>query len=72
MHCTVRGMHDNPVHEVLCDYHEGSLRVYRFIPSEAKIKAWTYRPREGELCQGTEIAPDMDEHHFSLPYEMTQ
>ncbi len=72
MHRTVRGEHDNPVHEVLCDYHEGSLRVYRFTPSEAKIEAWTYRPEHGELCQGTKIEPDMEEHHFSLPYEMAR
>ena len=72
MHRTVRGLNDNQVHEVLCDYHEGSLRVYRFIPSEAKIKAWTYRPQQGELCQGTKIVPDVDEHHFSLPYKMTR
>lgn len=70
MHRTVQGRHGNPVHEVLCDYHEGSLRVYRFIPSEDRIQAWTYRPQQGELCQGTPIVPDGKKHHFSLPYEM--
>ena len=61
MHRTVEGLAGNPVHEVLSDYHEGSLRVYRFLPAEGKIEAWTYRPHEGRLCPGTKIVPEAAE-----------
>jgi hypothetical protein len=70
MRRAVRGENGNTVHEVLSDYHEGSLRVYRFLPDADRIEAWTYRPHEGQLCPGTDIVPDPDEHHFKLPYEM--
>jgi len=70
MHRTVEGAGNRPVHEVLCDYHEGSLRVYRFLPDDDLIEAWTYRPHEGELTRETRIVTDPDEHQFTLPYEM--
>ena len=70
MHRTVEGAGKRAVHEVLSDYHEGSLRLYRFVPDDDLIEVWTYRPHEGELTGGTKIVPDPDEHQFKLAYQM--
>ena len=70
MRLTVNGAHGNMVHEVLSDYHDGSLRLYRFLPDEDLIEARTYRPHRDELCQGTKIVADSGEHQFRLSYRM--
>ena len=70
MRRAVEGSRGNTVYEVLSDYHEGSLRLCRFLPDEDLIEVWTYRPHQDELCGGTKIVSDPAEHHFTLPYEM--
>lgn len=70
MRRTVEGAGGNMVHEVLSDYHDGSLRLCRFLPDKDVIEFRTYRPHQDVLCDGTKIVPDPDEHQFRLPYSM--
>ncbi|QDT49100.1 Calcineurin-like phosphoesterase [Symmachiella dynata] len=72
MHRTVKGEHGNPVHECLSDYRGGFLRIYRFEPKQNQISVMTYSPLQQELCSGTKIAPDVDDHQFVLKYEMSK
>jgi len=57
----------NTVHEVLSDYREGYLRVYRFIPGENRIDVFTYSPALGKLCDSTQFVPERARHQFSIP-----
>jgi len=70
MRRTVEGTGGNMVHEVLSDYHDGSFRLCRFVPDEDVIEVRTYRPHQDELCAGTKIVSDPDEHQFTLPCRM--
>lgn len=71
LHRTVHGKHGNPVHECLSDYRGGFLRVYRFEPSQDRISVMTWSPYQQELCEGTTIVADIDQHQFVLPYRMS-
>ena len=68
IHRTVKGRHGNPVHECLSDYRGGYLRIYRFEPSEQRIRVMTYSPYQQKLCDGTDIVPDVSRHQFTLGY----
>ncbi len=64
------GVHGNRVQEVMSDYRQGFLRIYRFWPTEERIEAITYSPTLNTLCNGSDIAPDRAQHQFSFPYRM--
>lgn len=72
MHQSVKGVHGNVVHECLSDYRGGFLRVCRFEPQNNQIQVSTYSPYQKALCEGTDIAPDVDQHQFVLEYDMGQ
>ena len=72
MHRTVEGNHGNPVHETLCDYRGGYLRIFRFQPKENQISVMTYSPTQKKLCDKTRIVAKPSEHQFVLDYEMTK
>ncbi|MEX2581040.1 MAG: metallophosphoesterase [Verrucomicrobiales bacterium] len=63
------GDHGNVIHEVLQDYSTGWLRQFRFLPAENRIDVVTFDPRTEELCEGTELVPDRDQHQFRLEFE---
>lgn len=69
---TTRGEHGNSIHEVLSDYGSSGLRVYRFVPKENRIHAYTYNPIQQKLCEGTSIVPDREQHQFTLDYDMSR
>jgi len=64
------GEHGNQVHELLSDYGIYGLRVMRFHPAEDQIEVRTWNPLKGQLCEGTKVVPDADQHQFTLTYEM--
>lgn len=65
-----RGMQGNQVHELLSDYGTYGLRVMRFHPAKNRIEVRTWNPLKGQLCEGTKVVPDRDQHQFTLEYEM--
>jgi hypothetical protein len=67
---TAAGNRGNAVHELMSDYREGYLRVYRFLPDEDRIDVFTYSPTLEKLCDGTKIVPDPGDHQFSFAYDM--
>jgi hypothetical protein len=60
----------NFVHELLQDYGTGWLRLYRFLPADDCIRAFTFDPNTEELCEGTDRVPDKGEHQFVIAYDM--
>lgn len=60
----------NAVHEVLSDYRDGYLRVYRFVPSKDLVDVFTYSPTLNKLCDATKIVPKTERHQFSFPHNM--
>jgi hypothetical protein len=70
MHQSSPGMHGNVVNEVLSDYGSNGLRIMRFVPQTNRIEVRTWIPLKSELCLGTKIVPDADEHQFHLDYNM--
>ena len=71
MHQTTDAEQGNPIHEVLSDYGSAGLRVYRFVPKENLIRAYTYSPRQGKLCEGTKTVPDREQHQFTLKQDLS-
>jgi hypothetical protein len=67
-----RGNTGKTIYELMSDYDDGWLRVYRFLPTENKIEAWTVDSRTGTLCTGTKHVPDVSQHRFTLAYDMTE
>lgn len=65
------GVYGNLVHEVMCDIREGYIRVMRFVPAEGRIEVRTFSPTLGQLCGGTAYVPDIAQHQFSLPCDLT-
>jgi hypothetical protein len=65
------GEHGNIIHEIMQDYGSGWLRLYRFVPGENRIDAFTFDPTSEVLCEGTKLVPARTEHQFSMPYQMT-
>ncbi len=64
------GDRGNVVHELLQDYGTGWLRLYRFLPADDCIRAFTFDPNTEELCEGTDRVPDKEEHQFAIAYDM--
>ncbi|MAG93431.1 MAG: serine/threonine protein phosphatase [Planctomycetaceae bacterium] len=72
MHSSTKGEQGNVVHECLSDYREGYLRIYRFLPTEKRIRVITYSPAKAQLCPGTKIAPEVGDHQFELEYDLSR
>lgn len=72
MHRSVQGDHGNTVHESLSDYRGGFFRIYRFLPGDHQIQVITYSAHQQQLCRGTKIVPDVDDHQFVLDYRMAE
>lgn len=70
MYQQVEGVHGNRVHELLSDYRDGYIRVYRFLPEEDRVQVFTYSPTLGALCEGTPAAPQHERHQFGFSYVM--
>lgn len=68
MYQRAEGAHGNPVHELLSDYREGYIRVYRFMPKDNRVQVFTYSPTLGALCEGAPIAPEREQHQFSFTF----
>ena len=64
------GESGNEVHELLSDYRDGYLRLYRFLPSQDRVEVFTYSPTLEKLCESTKIVPERNRHQFSFPYDM--
>lgn len=60
------GVKGNTVHELLSDYREGFIRVYRFLPSTDTLEVFTYSPTLGKLCDGTAFVPEREKHQFTV------
>lgn len=71
MHQSTTGDHGNIIHEVLSDYGSSGFRLMRFVPAENRIEVRTWDPLKQELCKGTKIVPDADEHQFDLEYDLS-
>jgi len=61
----------HPIHEFMQDYSTGWLRIYRFLPAENRVEAYTFHPQTEELCTGTKFVPDRGQHQFSFTFDMS-
>jgi hypothetical protein len=68
MYQRAEGANGNTVHELMSDYREGYLRVYRFLPDANALEVFTYSPTLGKLCDGTDRVPDRKNHQFTLEW----
>ncbi len=67
-HRTDIGDDGNTVHALMSDYR-GVLRLYRFLPAEQQLQVITYDTANGELVTGTRLAPEVEDHQFTLPFK---
>ena len=73
MRVSAQGSLGNFVHAMLSDYTwSGPLRLYRFIPSENKVRVITFDTTKRQLVESTSYAPDRAEHQFSVNYVMSR
>lgn len=73
MHLAELGVHGNVVHSCLTDYgSDGSLRLYRFTPTENRVDAITYNVIHNQLSRRSRYVADEKEHQFSFDYSMRQ
>ncbi len=72
MHLSPEGVHGNVVHECLSDYRGGNLRLMRFIPAADQIEVITYSPSEKAFCTESKYAPDIEDHQFTLTYDLSK
>lgn len=45
------------------------LRVYRFLPKEGRIEAYSYDTSQGQLIDATATVPDRDEHQYVIKHD---
>jgi len=67
-----RGKHSNPVHQLMSDYGNKGLRVYRFDPASDRVRVITYNPIQGELCGATRIVPNHSDHQFAIEHDFAR
>ena len=72
MHQSVRGEHDNVVHELLSDYGVNGMRVMRFVPKKDLIEVRTWNPLTRQFPTRTKLVSQADQHQFTLPYSMSE
>ena len=70
MHQSSFADHGNRVNEVLSDYGSNGLRAMRFLPQKNQIEVRTWIPSKNEFCKSTKVVADVDEHQFTLHYDM--
>jgi hypothetical protein len=59
------------VHALMSDYMSaGPLRLYRFTPSENKVRVITYDTTKRELTARMPFVPDTTRHQFTIDYPM--
>ncbi|UUO08154.1 metallophosphoesterase [Blastopirellula sp. J2-11] len=68
LHEVAQGDHGNQVHQLLCDYSTGWLRLYRFHPAQNRVEAWTFLPTDEVLCAGTKHVPNVAGHQFEFEF----
>jgi len=62
----------HPVHALMSDYMSaGPLRLYRFNPSENKVRVITYDTTKHELTARMTFVPDTTRHQFMIDYPMS-
>jgi hypothetical protein len=44
----------------------------RFIPAKNEIEVRTWDPLKGVLCKSTTIVKDVEQHQFTLKYDMAR
>ncbi len=67
-----KGEHGKTVHQLMSDYMSaGGLRLYRFIPSENRVRVITYDTTKLVLIDRMVFVPDYTQHQFTLDYPMT-
>jgi hypothetical protein len=72
MRVAAQGSLGNFVHSLLSDYtSSGPLRLYRFIPTENKVRVITFDTTKRQLVENTSYVADPAEHQFTLDYAMT-
>ncbi len=70
MYQTTVGDQGNTVHALLSDYtSSGPLRIYRFLPSEARIQVITYDSTKESLVEETRTVPGLENHQFLIPHK---
>jgi hypothetical protein len=73
MRLAAQGSMGNFVHALLSDYTSaGPLRLYRFIPTENKVRVITFDTTKRELVESTNYVPGAAEHQFDVAYPMTR
>ncbi|MDB5344821.1 MAG: Calcineurin-like phosphoesterase [Schlesneria sp.] len=65
-HAATAGDHGNVIHEFMQDYSTGWLRLYRFQPTENRIRVFTFDPKTEELCPGTKLVKAPRDHQFEI------
>ena len=61
------------VHALMSDYMSaGPLRLYRFTPSENKVRVITYDTTKHELTARMPFVPDTTRHQFTIDYPMSR
>ena len=64
-----KGEHGNTVYSLMQDTGCGYIRIFRFVPSENLIRAYTIDPRRGgELVHSCGVWRDDKWFNFTLPY----
>ncbi len=73
MRLAAQGSMGNFVHSLLSDYtSSGPLRLYRFIPSENKVRVITFDTTTRQLVANTGYVADAAEHQFTIDYAMNR
>lgn len=64
-----KGIHGNTVYSLMQDTGGGYVRIFRFIPSQKIVRAYTVDPRRGgELVHSCGVWRDDKWFNFTLPY----
>ena len=64
-----KGVHGNMVYSLMQDTGGGYVRIFRFIPSQKIVRAYTVDPRRGgELVHSCGVWRDDKWFNFTLPY----
>ena len=73
MRISAQGSVGNFVHALLSDYtSSGPLRLYRFVPSENKVRVITFDTTKRKLVETTGYVAEAREHQFTVDYAMTK
>ncbi|MDF1824449.1 MAG: metallophosphoesterase [Verrucomicrobiales bacterium] len=62
------GRNGNLIHEITQDYGNTLLRLYRFLPEQQRVDAFTIDSHTTFLCGGTPRHPGKEQHQFQIPW----